>query len=238
MKRYRRLPDAAAMRAARRNGQCAPVVQSALMTQTAIQAKASARERLLELAEAAVLQKGFSATSIDELIAGAGISKSGFFYHFKDKGDLAKALLLRYLERDEAVLDDIFNRARELHEDPLHSFLIGLKLFAEMMASLPDVHPGCLVASFCYQDQLCNHEIRELNARSLHAWRRRFRDHLDRIAKAYPPAIDMDLDALADMIATLVEGGIILSKVLKDREILARQVMLYRSFIQAAFSPH
>jgi TetR/AcrR family transcriptional regulator, transcriptional repressor for nem operon len=27
------------------------------------------------------------------LIAGAGITKSGFFYHFKDKGELAKALL-------------------------------------------------------------------------------------------------------------------------------------------------
>ena len=45
-------------------------------------------------------QKGFAATSIDELIAGAGITKSGFFYHFKDKTELAKALLLRYLERD------------------------------------------------------------------------------------------------------------------------------------------
>src|ERR1700754_4616691 len=51
-------------------------------------------ERLLELAEAAVMAKGFAATSIDELIAAAGISKSGFFYHFKDKSALAKELLL------------------------------------------------------------------------------------------------------------------------------------------------
>jgi TetR/AcrR family transcriptional repressor of nem operon len=57
------------------------------------------RERLLELAESAVLAKGFAATSIDELIAAAGISKSGFFYHFKDKGELAKGLLVRYLDR-------------------------------------------------------------------------------------------------------------------------------------------
>jgi hypothetical protein len=34
------------------------------------------RERLLELAESAVLAKGFAATSIDELIAAAGISKA------------------------------------------------------------------------------------------------------------------------------------------------------------------
>jgi TetR/AcrR family transcriptional regulator, transcriptional repressor for nem operon len=83
------------------------------------------RERILELAESAVLAKGFAATSIDELIAAVGITKSGFFYHFKDKGDLAKALLLRYLKRDQELLDEIFRRADELNDDPLHGFLVG-----------------------------------------------------------------------------------------------------------------
>src|SRR5688572_27759899 len=101
------------------------------------------RERLLALAERAVLAKGFAATSIEELIVAAGITKSGFFYHFKDKGELAKALLLRYLAQDKALLDDLFARADELNEDPLHGFLVGLKLFAEMMADLPEAHPGC-----------------------------------------------------------------------------------------------
>src|SRR5688500_6036851 len=134
------------------------------------------RERLLAAAESAVLAKGFAATSIDELIAAVGITKSGFFYHFKDKGELAKAILVRYLERDGALLDDLFRRADELNEDPLHGFLVGLKMFAEMMASLPEAHPGCLAASFSYQDQLFNREIFELNAGGLLAWRRRFRE--------------------------------------------------------------
>ena len=50
--------------------------------------------------QSAVLDKGFAATSIEELIAAVGITKSGFFYHFKDKGELAKALLVRYIERE------------------------------------------------------------------------------------------------------------------------------------------
>ena len=78
------------------------------------------RDRILELAEAAVLAKGFASTSIEELIAAVGITKSGFFYHFKDKGELAKAMLLRYLERDKALLDGMFDRADQLNEDPLH----------------------------------------------------------------------------------------------------------------------
>src|SRR5688572_33045416 len=95
------------------------------------------RERLLDLAEAAVLDKGFSATSIDELIAAVGITKSGFFYHFKDKNELAKALMVRYVETNDAVLDDIMARADALNDDPLHGFLVGLKLFAEVLADLP-----------------------------------------------------------------------------------------------------
>jgi AcrR family transcriptional regulator len=195
------------------------------------------RERILEVAEAAVLAKGFAATSIEELIAAVGITKSGFFYHFKDKTDLAKALMLRYLDHDKTVLDDLFARADELNEDPLHGFLVGLKLFAEMMANLPEAHPGCLAASFAYQDTLFNQEIRKLNADGILAWRTRFRDRLDCIAERYPPRREVDLDALADMAATLVEGGLILGRVLKDGTILPRQVLLYRDFVRTLFAP-
>ena len=195
------------------------------------------RDRILEIAEAAVLAKGFAGTSIEELIAAVGITKSGFFYHFRDKGQLAKAMLLRYLERDKALLDDMFRRADELNEDPLHGFLVGLKMFAEMMANLPEVHPGCLAASFCYQDQLFNREIRELNATGMLAWRTRFRERLDLIAKRYPPRQEVDLDALADMISTLVEGGLILGRAFNDGSILPRQVLLYRDFVRAVFAP-
>jgi TetR/AcrR family transcriptional regulator, transcriptional repressor for nem operon len=198
---------------------------------------AETRERLLDLAEASVLAKGFAATSIEELIAGASITKSGFFYHFKDKSDLAKALLLRYLARDEILLDDLFRRADELNDDPLHGFLVMLKLFAEMMTDLPATHPGCLAASFCYQDQLFNQEIRDLNASGVLAWRLRFRGRLARIAAHYPPRGPVDLDDLADMAATLIEGGIILSRMLRDPALLPKQVMLYRDFIRGTFAP-
>lgn len=195
------------------------------------------RERILEVAEAAVLAKGFAATSIEELIAAVGITKSGFFYHFKDKGDLAKAMLIRYLKQDKALLDELFNRADELNEDPLHGFLVGLKMFAEMMANLPENYPGCLAASFAYQDSLFDREVRKLNADGMLAWRKRFRDRFDLIAARYPPQKPVDLDALADMATTLVEGGLILGRVLKDMTILPRQILLYRDFIRSTFIP-
>jgi TetR/AcrR family transcriptional regulator, transcriptional repressor for nem operon len=195
------------------------------------------RERLLELAESAVLAKGFAATSIEELIAAAGISKSGFFYHFKDRGELAKGLLLRYLRQDRELLDSIFRRGDDLNEDPLHGFLVGLKLFAEMLADLPRAHPGCLAASFAYQDQLFNAELRKVNADGMLAWRNRFRERLRAIAGRYPPRHEVDLDALADTAYTLVEGGLILGRVLQDNTILPRQILLFRDFVRMIFVP-
>ena len=193
------------------------------------------KERILDVAEAAVLEKGFAATSIEELIAAVGITKSGFFYHFKDKNELAKALLIRYVEREDALFDDLFARADELNEDPLHGFLVGLKMMSELMADLPNGHPGCLVASFCYQDRLFDKEVRDLNAKAVLNWRKRFRERLELIVVRYPPKGSVDLDDLADMLSVIADGGIILSRVVNDKQALSRQIMLYRDFIRAVF---
>lgn len=51
----------------------------------------------LDMAQASVFAKGFGATSIDEIIA-------------------ARALLQRFLDTEEAILNDVFGRARKLHD--------------------------------------------------------------------------------------------------------------------------
>jgi TetR/AcrR family transcriptional regulator, transcriptional repressor for nem operon len=215
-----------------------PVVQSAGEQERGMQETprkgSETRERILDVAEAAVLEKGFAATSIEEVIAAVGITKSGFFYHFRDKNELAKALLIRYVEREDALFDELFARADELNEDPLHGFLVGLKMMSELMADLPNGHPGCLVASYCYQDRLFDKEVRELNAAAVLNWRKRFRQR-DRIAERYRPRMEIDLGDLADMLSVIADGGIILSKTIKDKQVLARQMLLYRDFIKAVF---
>jgi TetR/AcrR family transcriptional regulator, transcriptional repressor for nem operon len=207
------------------------------MKDTAPIKRGSARERLLDLAEKATLEKGFGATSIEELIAGAGLSKSGFFHHFKDKNALAKALIERYAENDARILDAIFARGNDLSEDPLQAFLIGLKLFAETMADVREAHPGCLAASFCYQEQLFDAEVRALSRESFLRWRKRFAERLTAIAAKYPPRMDVDLDALADTAAALIDGGITLSKALKDPKILPAQALHFRAYIRLLFDP-
>lgn len=194
------------------------------------------RERIMDIAQAAILEKGFGATSIDEIIAEAGITKSGFFYHFKDKNELARALLRRYTDESRGVLDEIFGRARELSEDPLQAFLIGLKLLAERLADTQRRMPGCLIASICYQERLFDRAVAALLGEFFDLWNYRFRAMLSEIADVHPLRADLDIDDLAEAMVCIVDGAIIMARIANDPHRIERQVMTYRAFVRMAFA--
>ena len=195
------------------------------------------RRRILDVAQDAILAKGFDATSIEEIVAAAEITRSGFFYHFRDKNELARALLERNIEADRAMLDDVFRRGHELSDDPLHAFLIGLKLFAELMDDMPNGHPGCIVTTVCYQQRLFDREVVALNRQVVLNWRAHFLAELEAVAERYPPREPVDLVALADMLSTTVEGGIVMAKALGEPQVLGQQILLQRTYIRLLFSP-
>jgi len=195
------------------------------------------RERILAIAQTSVLAKGFGATSIEEIIAEAGITKSGFFYHFRDKNELARQMLRRFVENNDEVLDATFGRGQQLSDDPLQAFLIGLKLFAETLGEWPGGHPGCLLATICYQERLFDREVLALTEQSSRKWGARFASYLEAIVEAYPPREAVDINDLAEMLLCIVDGGIILSKIYKDPSRLQCQILAFRSFVKLVFSP-
>jgi len=196
---------------------------------------AATREKILDIAKSAVLAKGFQATSIDEIIAEAGITKSGFFYHFRDKNELARALVRRFRDQVEAALEDTFGRAGELTDDPLQKFLIGLKLFAELVAEDHRDGSGCIIASICYQERLFDREVMSSIRDFSQSWRQRFHGYLSDIAKQYELATDVGLDDLADMLACIIDGAIIMARVNNDHRFIERQVLAYRAQVRMAF---
>jgi len=193
------------------------------------------RSRILDVAYDNIVHKGFAATSIDELVEAAGITKSGFFYHFKDKNDLARQLLERFLAEDNDILDTLEKRARALADDPLQSFLVFLNLYAEMMDEMPELHPGCLVATITYQEQMFDKVVREMNAESVIALRLRFAGWLEEIVAKHPPRTPIDIEALADNVTVIVEGAIIVSKALNDRGLMGRHMRLFRDHVKFVF---
>ena len=193
------------------------------------------RERILDVAYEAIVQKGFAGTSVEELVEAAGITKSGFFYHFRDKNDMARQLFERFLAEDEAIIDTLEQRAHELSDDPLQSFLIFLNLYAQVMDDMEALHPGCMVATVTYQERLFDAEVKRMNVEFLMRMRRRFRGSLDKIVAKYPPRVEVDLDALADHLTAIVEGAIVLSKALNDEGLMGRQTRLFRNHIKLLF---
>jgi TetR/AcrR family transcriptional repressor of nem operon len=193
------------------------------------------RERILDVAYESIVQKGFAATSIEELVEAAGITKSGFFYHFRDKNDMARQLFDRFLAEDEGIVDILEKRARELSDDPLQSFLIFLNLYAQMMDDMETLHPGCMVASITYQERMFDAEVRQMNVDYILRLRRRFADWLDQIVATHPPEDDVDIEGLADNLTAIIEGAIILSKALSDEGLMGRQTRLFRHHIKLIF---
>jgi TetR/AcrR family transcriptional repressor of nem operon len=62
-----------------------------------------ARNKLIEAAFSIIRQKGYAATSVDELCARAGVTKGAFFHHFPSKDSLAVAAVNQWSEMSIAL---------------------------------------------------------------------------------------------------------------------------------------
>lgn len=194
------------------------------------------RERLLDLAVEAALEKCFANVSLDELAAAAGISKSGFLYHFKSKDELGLAVVKRCTERKMEMLEEMFRRADDLHDDPLHRYLIAIKLFSEMIEKEDAFYRRFLVNAYTFQDRYHIQDIRKVSIGHLLDARELIIARLNAIAELYPPNPGVEIEVLADMTLSFVEGGMIITTLFEDRGYVPRQLGFYRSLISASFA--
>lgn len=82
--------------------------------------KPDARTKLLESALSLIRAKGYSATTVDELCADAGVTKGAFFHHFKSKEALGVAAANYWSE----TTSELFACAPyHDHDDPLDRVL-------------------------------------------------------------------------------------------------------------------
>lgn len=193
------------------------------------------RTRILDAAETLVLDQGFAGTSVDEVIATAETTKGGFFHHFASKQELARALVERYVAADLELLDGLMARSEAESDDPLEQFLHFVALQEDLLEEFDGSVPGCLYASFCYEQELVDDVTRGEIARAVLAWRRRTREKLDEVAERYPPRVPVDLDALADQGLAVYEGSFVLSRALGEPELLRGQLRHFRTYVELLF---
>ena len=85
------------------------------------------RHQLLDAALRIISRKGYSAATVDEIVAEAGVSKGVAYYHFKSKADMAMSILNQEME---ALTASMQARATEAPSAP-EALLAMLDEFAK-----------------------------------------------------------------------------------------------------------
>jgi TetR/AcrR family transcriptional repressor of nem operon len=189
------------------------------------------REKIMDAAEALILQYGFKATAVDRVIERAGVTKGTFFYHFKSKDELARVLVERFAAADGQLLTDNLARAEAVYEDPLDQILHFIRLFEEMLAELDEPYPGCLFASYISEAGLFEDDTIQVARNAFMLWRKRLGEKFRQAAEIYPTRHKIDPESLADGILVVFEGAFLLSKTYLDPGLVADQLAHYRRYV-------
>jgi AcrR family transcriptional regulator len=75
--------------------------------------KAQTRERLIEAAARVFAEKGFAATSLDEVADAAGLTKGAVYSNFENKEDLVRAVLEVHDQRLHSISEDVGTGTRD-----------------------------------------------------------------------------------------------------------------------------
>jgi TetR/AcrR family transcriptional repressor of nem operon len=193
------------------------------------------RTGIMDAAQDLVLKQGYAATSVDQIVESAGITKGAFFYHFDSKSELAHALVERYAARDAAHLERTLDQAQRMSRDPLQRILIFVGLLLEEFRQLTEPFGGCLYASYCYEAQLFDEHTFNVVRSGVREWRVRFAGALQAAMDQYPPRLPTTAEQLSGMILSLFEGSFILSRVLSEPQFIAEQLTHYRNYLELIF---
>lgn len=193
------------------------------------------RERLLDAAKKLVMSKGFAGTSIDDVLKETGLTKGAFFHHFKGKADLARELVKRYALNDLKMFQEFDRQSREASEDPLEQVLEFLKIFEAYISNSEDPAPGCMYAVYTYESRQFDPDVLDFISDTLRQWTsiyvRKFQEVMDR----YPPALPVSPRQLAEMIVSVIEGGLVLQRAHGDTDVTRRQSEQFRNYLKLLF---
>jgi TetR/AcrR family transcriptional repressor of nem operon len=191
--------------------------------------------RILAEAEKLILAKGYAGTTVDDILAATGLTKGAFFHHFKSKADLARAVLERYAENDFALFERWSEEADRASADPLERVLLYLKSFEAFLDDLGEPFPGCVFASYTYESRQFGPEVHAYIRKRFGTWMRLYEQKLAALIDARP-VHGVTAKSLAEMIATIVEGGFIMANAMGDATWLQRQSTQYRHYLELLFA--
>ena len=189
------------------------------------------RDRILAVAERLVIENGFAATSLDQVIKEAGTSKGAFFHHFDSKLDLGRAITQRYVAADIGQLEWALEQTAAI-ADPAERAVAFVRCFEDAADEVMSAQSSCLYIAVLTEQQLVNNGTADLITHAIQTWR----EEIAALLRA--AALDRDLDlgdaeALADHVFVTFEGAFLLSRSTGKPEHMRVQLGVLRRLLAA-----
>ena len=166
---------------------------------------AATRARIVEAAADLIYARGVEQTSLDEVMAASGVSKSQLYHYFADKDALVLDVIARQTER---VLD-----AQRPHLEALDS-LPAFKAWRKAIIRLNKAAQGkgCPLGSLASELANDSEPARRRLADSFSMWRDRSENGLAKMRERGELSVSADPHDLALALLSAVEGGLLLAK--------------------------
>ena len=187
------------------------------------------RIRLLDAALRTIRSQGYTATTVDDVCAAAGVTKGSFFHHFKGKEDLALAAIAHW----NTVTGGHFAEApHQRLPDPRDRVLGYLDLRAALLAgALPDT--TCLLGTMVQETYQTHPTIRDACRDGIERHARTVAADLAQAKARYAPGADWAPDELALYTQAVLQGAFILAKASGDPQIALHCVAHLRRDVAA-----
>ncbi|ODN69281.1 TetR/AcrR family transcriptional regulator [Methylobrevis pamukkalensis] len=190
-----------------------------------------ARERLLDAALRVIRSKGYSATTVDDLCAAAGVTKGAFFHHFRTKEELGIAAAAHF----SAMADGIFSTAPFMAIDDPFERLIGYVDFRRAIigGELPAF--TCLVGTMVQEAYATHPALREACARSIEEHAAMVEAIVAEVIAARGDPTGQGARSLALYTQAAIQGAFILAKASNDPQAATDCLDHLRRYLECLF---
>ncbi len=180
--------------------------------------------------------KGYHDTKLEEILRAAEVTTGAFFHHFKNKEDLAFAVIDRHMENRRRLLDEIEQQTAVPHEDdPLQFVFRRLDAIQEMLRQRPQPKGGCVIGNLSTALSDSHEGFRKRLSECLDEMAEEFQPQLTAAARKLPPRRRPDCRELARYIVTVIEGAIMQERAHGDAGLPARQLAFLKQHLKKSF---
>jgi AcrR family transcriptional regulator len=169
-------------------------------------------------------EKGYTTTSIADILREAGALSGSLYHFFPTKQDLLLAVLETY---HQGIHPMLLAPAWEGVEDPVERVFVLLAQYRRMLVDT-DCFYGCPIGSLALELHEPDPPVRELLAANFNAWVSAIESCLDGAAARLPP--DLDRRELAQFVLTTMEGGVMQSRTHRTIHAFDAGVRLLRDY--------